>query len=200
MKTYTFSITVTSTVYRTLSVELEDGLTEEQVEERLDAAIEKEDLAYDLERLAEIEIDRWPEYIYGEPDLSPLPIPDDAWVGWRGRRWATNGVTLVRDDCPPVNRLSATEEWYSPAHRYGPMTPEKLDKLMVDLGKPMASDPMLRKELAPIVAAPARVVTHGEFGPVECYDTEGALYAIVCPVRSDEADNVARLSVMRGTP
>ena len=201
MKPYTFDVTVTSTAYRTLTVELRDGLTEEQVEDLVNKAIEDADLSDMLWREPETEIDRWPAYDYGPvspPDLSPLPIPDDAWIAWRGRRYATDGSMLVREDTPPIMRGKPSDEWYSPRHRYGVLPSAKLDELERDFGPALGDDPLVWPRVAPIAIAAAAVSSHRSY--VVFRDDSGEILAIAPAGYAASGDALVRLSTLRGAP
>lgn len=55
---------------------------------------------------------------YGAPTTkTPTPIPNAAWIEWRGRRWAADRNCLVRDDCPSFLPYAGAEwlTWNKPS-------------------------------------------------------------------------------------
>lgn len=195
---YSFEVLAEARIYRTIRVVLPDGLTEEEVRERMQDAMDDYDWSEEVADDIETTVREMPDYTYAPPDLSPLPVPEECWFEWRGARWATEGNMLIREGSPPIARAKPDEEWFGPHHRYGAMTAEKCEAVVANIGKERSVDSLLHVRFVPLVSAAASVVEHGHLGPICLYSADGSLFAIVMPTRADgESEELKRLSTLR---
>ena len=199
-KTYTFGVRAEATVYRTLTITLPDGLTEDEVDERVNTAIDEYDFADDLAGELETTVYEPVKYVYAPVAPVPFSVPDDAWTEWRGARWACDGNTLVREGAPPIERDRPGGEWFSPRHRYGVLKPEQIDTMVAAIAAPANFDGFYHVRNTPLFKAAARIVEHGGYSPTELYDDKGELFAIVAAVSArDEEESFKRLSTLLAT-
>lgn len=203
MKTYTFEVETTATAFTTITIDLPDGLTEDEVDARVQQAIDDadDDIIDDLTGARETSIFRDIEYPYAPPpppDVSPLPIPESSWVVWNLRRWASDGDCLIREGLPPIKTSAERKPWIgSPGSRYPMVKASELDALMRTFHPPDGFDPLVHCRFAPLFAVAHTVETRGALGAVTLLDKRGDLLAIVMPVRADaEGEEFVRVSLL----
>lgn len=194
MPANTYRVTVRATVemWHTISVVLPDGLTEAEVDERIDEAVDAIDWADEL-AFGDVDTDiegMAPGYTYAPPpEPQPERPPEDAWFEWEGRRWATDGNYLVRDDCPAFIRVKSSIGWAGPNGRYPQPDVDRIREAIGLMPVSVGPAPHVDLRAEPLVRAAADVRWGTLSSPVWLLDESGALMAIVMPVRAEMTDN-----------
>lgn len=178
-----------------VEVDVPDGVTENEAEEALNAALNEMDMTANLDDTdIEAESVEWEtEPVYAPPDPS---VPDAAWVDVDGVRWATNGHVAIRDGCPlpdPAARLPTMSyaDWLIPAASevaFGPPSAERIAAsirrwIWEDQNAP--HDGYFSPVYAPLLKAGTATRIRGEVAAL-VRDANRAPIAIVKPIRDGE--------------
>lgn len=95
--------------YDELEVDIGDGLTRDQAEDKIHVALKAAGMHSDGGDTDWDHLNDMPKY---EPDPCGFPEPpDDAWFEFRGRKWATTGAILIRDDGPRPLAVPSAHPW-----------------------------------------------------------------------------------------
>ena len=187
-------VTYSASWTETITVEIPDGATEDQADEKIDAAIDAFEPSVDP---ADIDVEEW-SYAGEKPTYAPEPPPQygepapESWIVVGDHRWLTDAACMLREDAPrPVcaykmRAYSYVGGWLVPR-------PDErayaINLIAASPNGPLSTSARVHRRFAPILAACDRWSSGGTAGVFYGF-RGGELVAVIGQIASDNPDAV----------